>query len=185
MNEQEIIELIRREATKRSGFNALVKLYHQKVYWLVRKMVIDHDEANDLTQDIFIKIWFAIDEFEGKSKIFTWMYRIATNECLMHLRKRKQRQSISLEDTDHELVGYLNEPGQLNGDQIQLLLQQAILTLPDKQRMVFNLKYFDEMKYEDMSELLGTSVGALKASFHLAARKIELYMLNQSAVYGN
>jgi len=185
VNEISILESIKNPATKRSGFDTLVKTYQQKVYWLVRKMVIDHDESNDLTQDIFIKVWFSIDAFEGKSKLYTWIYRIAVNECLMYLRKRKQRHSVSLENVDNEMMSYMDHSELVDGDQIQILLQKAILTLPDKQRMVFNLKYFEEMKYEDMSELLGTSVGALKASFHLAVKKIEEYMNKLSNAHGN
>jgi len=185
VNEALILEALKHPSTKRKGFDQLVLACQKQVYWLVRKMVIDHDETNDLTQDIFIKVWHNIDGFEGNSKLYTWIYRIAVNECLAHLRKRKQRQMISLEAVDNELVGYLDQSGLADGEHIQMLLQKAILTLPDKQKMVFNLKYFEEMKYEDMSAMMGTSVGALKASFHLAMKKIETYMLNQSIVYGN
>ncbi len=185
VNEAAILVALQNPSSKRKGFEQLVLAYQKQVYWLVRKMLIDHDEANDVTQDVFIKVWLSLDAFEGKSKLYTWIYRIAVNECLMHLRKRKQRQSIPLEEVDTELMGYLDQSSLIDGDQIQILLQKAILTLPDKQRMVFNMKYFDDMKYTDMSNVLGTSVGALKASFHLAVKKIETFMFNQSAVYEN
>ena len=156
----------------------LVRTYQQRVYWLVRKMVIDHDDADDLTQEIFIKVHKSIDNFRGDSQLFTWIYRIATNECLSHLSKKKRRLFLPIEDVGQQLISKLDTSPHITGDDIQKKLQQALLTLPDKQRLVFNLKYFEEMPYEEMSEVTKTSVGALKASFHHAVKKIEDFLAN-------
>ena len=142
-------------------------------------MVIDHDDADDVTQDVFIKIWKNLPGFRNDAQLYTWMYRIATNECITFLNKKKQKNNVPLDEVDYELSDTLASSDQFSGDKIQMKLQQAILTLPDKQRLVFNMKYFDDMKYEDMSEVLGTSVGALKASYHLAVKKIESFILSQ------
>jgi len=176
--DEEILSKFRDEKTRNEAFNMLLKKYQQKIYWHVRRMVINHDDADDLTQDIFIKVWKNLPGFRNDAQLYTWMYRIATNECITFLNKKKQKNNISLDDVDFELADTLSSSDQFTGDQIQLKLQQAILTLPDKQRLVFNMKYFDDMKYEEMSEVLGTSVGALKASFHLAVKKIEAFVTN-------
>ena len=138
--------------------------------------MIDHDDANDLTQEIFIKIHRHIDQFREDAQLFTWIYRIATNVCLSYLAKKKRRFFLPIGDVEGELNSKLEHSPNISGDEIQLKLQRALLKLPDKQRMVFNMKYFDEMKYEDISAVLGTSVGALKASYHLAVKKIEDYL---------
>ncbi len=142
-------------------------------------MVIDHDDADDLIQDTFVKIWKNLPGFRSDAQLYTWMYRIATNECITFLNKKKQKNNISLDDVAYELADTLADSTYFNGDQAQLKLQQAILTLPEKQRLVFNMKYYDDMKYEEISEVLGTSVGALKASFHLAVKKIESFLLSR------
>jgi RNA polymerase sigma factor (sigma-70 family) len=176
--DEEILSKFRDEKTRNEAFNMLLKKYQQKIYWHVRRMVIDHDDADDLTQDVFIKVWKNLPGFRNDAQLYTWMYRIATNECITFLNKKKQKNNISLDDVDYELADTLSSSDQFTGDQIQRKLQEAILTLPDKQRLVFNMKYFDDMKYEEMSEVLGTSVGALKASFHLAVKKIEAFVTN-------
>lgn len=176
MTDAELLEKVANPDTRNFGFNLLVRKYQQKVYWLVRKMVIDHDDADDLTQETFIKVWQALPNFRGDAQLYTWIYRIATNECLNFLAKKKRRFFLPIGDVENELSEKLDENPDLTGDEIQLRLQKAILTLPDKQRLVFNLKYFDEMKYEDMAEITGTSVGALKASYHLAVKKVEDYL---------
>ena len=163
-------------ATRNFAFNQLVKIYQQKVYWHIRKMVIDHNDADDLTQETFIKVWKALDNFKGESQLFTWMYRIATNECLNHLAKKKRRFFLPINDITDELSNKLENSDMISGDEIQLKLQKAILILPDKQRLVFNMKYYDSLKYEEMSDITGTSVGALKASYHLAVKKIEEHL---------
>jgi len=174
--DEEILSKFRDEKTRNEAFNLLLKKYQQKIYWHVRRMVIDHDDADDLVQDVFIKVWKNLPGFRNDAQLYTWMYRIATNECITFLNKKKQKNNISLDDVNHELADTLADSSYFNGEQAQLKLQQAILTLPDKQRLVFNMKYFDDMKYEEMSEVLGTSVGALKASFHLAVKKIEAFI---------
>lgn len=154
----------------------LVRTYQQRVYWHVRKMVIDHDDADDITQEVFIKIHKAIETFREDSQLFTWIYRIATNECLNFLNKKRRRFFLPIEDIEPQLAAKLDSSDMISGDEIQRKLQKAVLQLPDKQRLVFNMKYFDDLSYEDMSEITKTSVGALKASYHHAVRKIEDYL---------
>ena len=154
----------------------MVREYQQKIYWHIRKMVIDHDEADDLVQEIFVKVWKNLDKFRQDSQLYTWVYRIATNECLNYLRKKKQRFFIPIHDIQGELSQKLDSSPHIDGDEIQLKLQKALLKLPDKQRLVFNMKYFDEMKYEEIAEITETSVGSLKASYHHAVKKIEEFL---------
>jgi RNA polymerase sigma factor (sigma-70 family) len=142
-------------------------------------MVINHDDADDLVQDVFVKIWKNLAGFRNDAQLYTWMYRIATNECITFLNRKKLKNNIPLDDVSYELSESLVDSGNFNGDKAQLKLQKALLTLPDKQKLVFNMKYFDELKYDEMSEILGTSVGALKASYHLAVKKIEAYLLSE------
>jgi RNA polymerase sigma factor (sigma-70 family) len=176
--DEEILSKFRDEKTRNEAFNLLLKKYQQKIYWHVRRMVIDHDDADDIVQDVFIKIWKNLPGFRNDAQLYTWMYRIATNECITFLNKKKAKNNVSLDDVDFELADTLSGSDHFSGDQIQRKLQEAILTLPDKQRLVFNMKYFDDMKYEEMSDVLGTSVGALKASYHLAVKKIEAFITN-------
>lgn len=154
----------------------LVRGYQQRVYWHVRKMVIDHDDADDLTQEVFIKIHRYIDTFREDAQLFTWIYRIATNECLTFLDKKKRRFFLPIGDVEGELTQKLDTSPQISGDEIQLKLQKALLKLPDKQRIVFNMKYFEDLSYEEISEITTTSVGALKASYHHAVKKIEEFL---------
>lgn len=179
VEDAEILSMFREEKTQNQAFNLLLKKYQQKIYWHVRRMVIDHDDADDLVQDIFVKVWKSLPGFRNDAQLYTWMYRIATNECITFLNKKKAKNNIPLDDVAYELADTLADSTYFNGDQAQMKLQQAILTLPEKQRVVFNMKYFDEMKYEEMSEVLGTSVGALKASFHLAVKKIEAFLIGK------
>jgi RNA polymerase sigma factor (sigma-70 family) len=173
LEDKELLDKIRDPETRNYGFNLLVRAYQQKVYWHIRKMVIDHDDADDLTQEVFIKIHKYIDSFREDAQLYTWIYRISTNECLSFLQKKKRRFFLPIGDVTAELNSKLDQSDQLSGDEIQLKLQKALLTLPDKQRLVFNMKYFDDMSYEDIAEITKTSVGALKASFHHAVKKIE------------
>lgn len=143
-------------------------------------MVIDHDDANDLTQDTFIKVYKALDNFRSDSQLFTWIYRIATNECLNFLNKKRKRFMLPIYDVEAELASKIDTSSHFTGDEIQLKLQKAILTLPQKQRLVFNMKYYDDIKYEDMAVVLETSVGALKSSYHHAVKKIEEYINKES-----
>jgi RNA polymerase sigma-70 factor (ECF subfamily) len=179
VDDAEILRKFQDEKTRNEAFNLLLKKYQQKLYWHVRRMVIDHDDADDLIQDTFVKVWKNLPGFRSDAQLYTWMYRIATNECITFLNKKKQKNNIPLDDVAYELADTLADSSYFNGDQAQMKLQQAILTLPEKQRLVFNMKYYDDMKYEEMSEVLGTSVGALKASFHLAVKKIESLLLSK------
>ncbi|HEX6225396.1 MAG TPA: sigma-70 family RNA polymerase sigma factor [Chryseolinea sp.] len=176
MEDKELLSKIRNPETRNYGFNLLVREYQKRVYWHVRKMVIDHDDADDVTQDIFIKIHRHIDRFREDAQLFTWIYRIATNECLNFLQRKKRRFFLPIGDVAGELSNKLESTPALSGDEIQLRLQKALLKLPDKQRLVFNMKYFDDMPYEQISEITDTSVGALKASYHHAVKKIEDYL---------
>lgn len=154
----------------------LVRAYQQRIYWLIRKMVIDHDDADDLTQEVFIKVHKYIDGFREDAQLYTWIYRIATNECLSFLNKKRRRFFLPIEDVGAELASKVETSPDISGDEVERKLQLAILTLPDKQRLVFNMKYFDDMPYEDIAQVTKTSVGALKASFHHAVKKIEDFL---------
>lgn len=177
--DEQLLELFQAESTRSMAFNQLMKKYQRRVYQHVRRMVIHHEDADDVLQNTFIKVWHHLGDFRGGSQLYTWLYRIATNEALTFLYKQRRKFFLPLVDVERKLSQELETDPLFNGDAIQLKLQQAILTLPEKQRVVFNLKYFDEMKYEDMSEVLGTSVGALKASYHHAVKKIEAFLLNR------
>ncbi|MEY3415921.1 MAG: hypothetical protein RL060_32 [Bacteroidota bacterium] len=176
MEDIALIQQFQNEQTKNYAFNLIVKKYQQKVYSLTRKMVIDHDDANDLTQDTFIKVWNNLENFRQDAQLFTWIYRIATNECLNFLAKKRRKFFVPIVDVEAHLSSYIDQGKYITGDEIQLKLQKAILTLPEKQRLVFNMKYFEELKYEEISDIVGTSVGALKASYHIAVKKIEEYI---------
>lgn len=171
--EEQIIAKIRKEETRNYGFNLLVREYQERVYWHVRKMVIDHDDADDLVQEIFVKVWKNLGKFREGSKLYTWIYRIATNECLNFLKRKKRRFFMPIYDLEGELTEKLTSSVEPSGDEVQMKLQKALLKLPDKQRMVFNMKYFDDMKFSDIAEITGTSEGALKANYHHAVKKIE------------
>ncbi|MCC3159848.1 sigma-70 family RNA polymerase sigma factor [Hymenobacter sp. 15J16-1T3B] len=176
MEDQDILLKFRDPASRNLAFNQLVRKYQSKVYWHVRKMVVDHDDADDLTQEVFIKVWKHLENFRQDASLYTWIYRIATNECLNLLASKRRKFFLPLNDVGAELTQKLEADEQLAGDEVELKLQKAILRLPDKQRLVFNLRYYDEMPYEQMAEVTGTSVGALKASYHHAVKKIEQYV---------
>lgn len=176
LDDSELLIKIRNPESNSYGFNLLVRQYQQRVYWHIRKMVIDHDDADDLTQEVFIKIHKYIGGFREDSQLFTWIYRIATNECLSFLNKKKRRFFLPIEDVGQQLEAKVDSSPDMDGDAIQKQLQKAILTLPDKQRLVFNMKYFEDLPYETISEVTGTSVGALKASYHHAVKKIEEFL---------
>ena len=178
-SELELIADLKNEKTRELAFQSLVKLYQERLYWHIRKIVIDHDDADDVLQNTFIKVWRSIDKFREESTIYTWLYRIATNESITFINSNKRRSLVPMNDTSEFLMNNLTSDPYFDGDEIQLRLQEAIQKLPEKQRIVFNMKYYDEMKYEDMSQVLDTSVGALKASFHHAAKKIEEYLKNR------
>ncbi len=176
VEDKQLLEKFANPDTKHYAFNMLVRKYQERVYWHIRKMVIDHDDADDLTQEVFVKVWQKLDTFRQDSQLYTWLYRIATNECLNFLKKKKRKFFLPLNDVNQELTEKIDNSPAISGDEIQRALQKALLKLPEKQRLVFNMKYFDEMPYKDISEVLGTSVGALKASYHIAVKKIEEYL---------
>jgi RNA polymerase sigma-70 factor (ECF subfamily) len=177
-NEEETLRDLRKgdPSVQKKAFEQVVNYYSEKLYWQIRKMVLSHDDANDLLQNTFIKAWMSIDLFRGEAKLSTWLYKIAHNESFTFLQKQRQQNSISLDDQTVFLGDKLEADEYFDGEAAQLKLQKAILTLPEKQRAVFNLRYFEEMPYEEMSSIMSTSVGALKASFHHANKKIEEFL---------
>lgn len=176
-NEREVLSLLQNESTQRQGFEKLVAQYSEQLYWQIRRMVLSHEDANDLLQNTFIKAWTNIDYFRGDAKLSTWLYRIALNECLTFLNKQQATATVSLDSPEADnLLHKLESDPYFAGDDLQKKLQKALLTLPEKQRMVFNLKYYEDMKYSEMSAIFGTSVGALKASYHHAIKKIEKFL---------
>ena len=174
-DEQQVVEQLHNPATCRTAFSKVIEHYSSSLYWQIRRMVIDHDDANDVLQNTFLKAWTSIDNFRGDARLSTWLYKIAINESITFINKKKVMAQVSLDDDDSFLVNSLESDRWFDGDQAQAKLQRAIAALPQKQRLVFNMRYYDEMKYEDMSEILGTSVGALKASYHHAIKKIETF----------
>ena len=175
--DSEILQKFADPGTRNEAFNLLLKKYQQKIYWHIRRLVINHDDADDLVQEVFIKVWKNLADFRSDSQLYTWLYRIATNESITFLNRQKLKNNVSLDEVGYDLAESLSDSTYFDGDKAQMKLQKALLTLPEKQRLVFNMKYFDEMKYDEISEILGTSVGGLKASFHLAVKKIEQYLL--------
>jgi len=176
-SDKDLVLQFKDENSRNNAFNLIVKKYQEKLYWHVRKILISHDDTDDALQNTFIKAFEALDNFREDSSLYTWLYRIATNEALTALKKRRTKYFIPMGDVQNHLENTLMSDAELDGNEAQMKLQQAILKLPEKQRIVFNMKYFDEMKYDDMSEILKTSVGSLKASYHHAVKKIK-QMLN-------
>jgi RNA polymerase sigma-70 factor (ECF subfamily) len=175
-SDKELLTMFRNPAQKNYAFNLIVRKYQERVYYQIRKMVISHEDTDDLVQNTFMKAWEGLGSFREESQLFTWLYRIATNEALTFLRKKRTKFFMPLTDVENQLSNTLESDAYFNGDEMQMKLQKAVLRLPEKQRLVFNMKYFDEMKYEEISSVLGTSVGALKASYHLAVEKIEKFL---------
>lgn len=175
LSDRELVEMLREPRTRREGFAVLVKQYSEKLYWKVRRIVLSHEDANDVLQNVFIKVWSNLQNFQGKSSLSTWLYRIAINESLDFLRKQKLSDRVSA-DEDVSVASRLMSDEYFDGDEVQARLQEVVARLPEVQRTVFNLKYFEEMKYSEMSQILNTSEGALKASYHLAVKKITEYL---------
>lgn len=171
----DLVNRLRDASTVRDAFNEVIRLYSEPLYWQIRRMVQNHDDANDLLQNTFLKAWSSIENFRGEARLSTWLYKIAINEAISHLDKERKRRGFSLDDEEAALISAIEADEHIDGDELSLKLRRAIASLPEKQRLVFNMKYFDDMKYEDMSNILGTSVGALKASYHLAVKKIEQF----------
>ncbi len=177
-DDSELLSLFHNASTKEDGFTFIVKKYQEKLYWHIRRMVITHDDADDVLQNTFIKVWKGLENFREDSQLYTWLYRIATNESLTHIEQQKKRKSLSLGDVENGLENKLKAESNFDANKLEWKLQLGIQQLPEKQRLVFNLRYYDEMPYEEMSKVLETSTGALKASYHHAAKKIEDYILN-------
>ncbi len=175
-NERDVLKLLQEESTQRKAFELIVAQYSEQLYWQIRRMVLSHEDANDLLQNTFIKAWTNIDYFRAEAKLSTWLYRIALNECLTFLNKQRSTMMVAIDDPEAAVLEKLESDPYFSGDHVQLMLQKALLSLPEKQRLVFNLKYYQEMKYEEMSDIFGTSVGALKASYHHAVKKIEKFL---------
>ena len=169
----QLIEQLRQPQTMRRAFNEVISRYSEPLYWQIRRMVQSHDDASDLLQNTFLKAWQSIENFRGDAKLSTWLYKIAINESITFLAQERRRQNISLDDQAASLAAIIEADTNIDGDRLALRLRQAIASLPEKQRLVFNMKYYDDLKYEEISQILGTSVGALKASYHLAVKKIE------------
>ena len=174
--EETLVQELKTKHSQAQAFEVLVSTYKERLYWQIRGIVLNHDDADDVLQNTFIKVYKNIDGFKGDSKLFSWMYRIATNEALSFIKQRAKMQGITDVDYQEKLVSNLHADVYFEGDEIQLKLQQAIATLPEKQKLVFNMKYFEDIKYKDMAEILETSEGALKASYHIATKKIEAFL---------
>ncbi len=176
LTEEELVSQLNQPGKRTAAFTMVFKTYQERLYWHIRKMVLSHDDSNDVLQNTFMKAWNGLDGFRGESQLSTWLYRIATNETLTFLANKRLKSVNSMDDMEDGLLQNLRADNYFNGNEVQLKLQKAILTLPEKQRLVFNMKYFDDVTYEQMEEILGTSVGALKASYHHAVKKIEKYL---------
>lgn len=173
-----LLTLYRQEGTRESAFTAIVRKYQQKLYWHIRRMVVEHEDSNDILQQVFIKMWNNLEEFRGESNLYTWLYRIATNETITWLEKEKRRRSVPLDAEEGLLNDKLAAQQGFDANKLEWKLQQAIQSLPEKQRVVFSLRYYDEMSYEEMARVLDTSEGALKASYHHAVKKVEAFIKN-------
>jgi len=176
MTDKEIIQLCLNATTRELGYKKLVAVYSKKLYWHVRRMVTNHDDANDVVQNCFIKIWKGLPNYREESKLYTWLYRIASNESITFINEKYRRTSIAIDNDVAQYTANLNSDPWFDGDETQVQLQHAIDSLPDKQKQVFIMRYYDELKYEEMEAVLGTSIGALKASYHHAAKKIEAFL---------
>lgn len=177
-SDAELLQQFRNAATKEPAYTTLIKKYQERLYWHVRRMVVDHDDANDVLQNVFIRVWNALENFREDAQLYTWLYRIATNESLTFLENQKKRSAVSLSDVESGLSNKIKADQNFDANKLEWKLQLAIQGLPEKQKLVFNLRYYDEMPYEEMSRVLETSEGALKASYHHAVKKIEDYIKN-------
>lgn len=176
--EKDLIDALLNPKTQNEAFRKLLQLYQRPLYNHIRNIVLDHDDTDDVLQNTFIKVYQNIKNFKGDSKLYSWLYRIATNESLTFLQQKAKKNGISNEEQKQKLINKLESDVYFDGDEIKIKLQKAIASLPEKQQLVFNMKYFEELKYEEISEILNTSVGALKASYHLAVKKIEEFLKN-------
>jgi RNA polymerase sigma factor (sigma-70 family) len=179
IQDTELLLQFRDPDTREKAFTAIIKKYQEKLYWHIRRMVVEHEDANDVLQNVFIRVWNGLENFREDSQLYTWLYRIATNECLSYLEQQKRRSSASLDEMETGLSNKVIADKYFDPNKLEWKLQLAIQQLPEKQRVVFTLRYYDEMPYEEMSRVLDTSEGALKASYHHAVKKIEDYILNR------
>lgn len=179
IDDKELLLQFKIPSEKERAFTAIIKKYQEKLYWHIRRMVVEHEDANDVLQNMFIKVWNGLENFREDSQLYTWLYRIATNESLTFLDQQKRKSSISLSDVETGLSNKIKADQNFDPNRLEWKLQLAIQHLPEKQRLVFNLRYYDEMPYEQMSKILDTSEGALKASYHHAAKKIEEFIINR------
>ena len=177
-DDAELLMRFREPATKEAAYTAIIKKYQERLYWHVRRIVVDHEDANDVLQNVFIRVWKGLENFKEESQLYTWLYRIATNESLTFLENAKKRSAVSLSDVESGLENKIKADQNFDANKLEWKLQLAIQQLPEKQRLVFSLRYYDEMPYEEMSKVLETSEGALKASYHHAVKKIEDYIKN-------
>ncbi|MFY0604870.1 MAG: RNA polymerase sigma factor [Flavobacteriaceae bacterium] len=180
IDEITLVEELKDVRTKEKAFRVLISEYKERLYWHIRKIVISHDDADDVLQNTFIKIFRGIDNFKLDSKLYSWMYRIATNESITFINKRAKERNIDITEMKQELVSTLDSDSLYSGNEVEIILQKAISLLPQKQQLVFNMRYFDNMKYDEISDILETSVGALKASYFHAVKKIENYIKTQT-----
>jgi RNA polymerase sigma-70 factor (ECF subfamily) len=178
IQDTELLLQFRNPDTKEKAFTAIIKKYQEKLYWHIRRMVVEHEDANDVLQNVFIRVWNGLGNFREDSQLYTWLYRIATNECLSYLDQQKRKSSLSFDEMESGLSNKIVADKYFDPNKLEWKLQLAIQQLPEKQRVVFTLRYYDEMPYEEMSRVLDTSEGALKASYHHAVKKIEDYILN-------
>lgn len=177
-SDNEILLRFRVPATREAAFTTLIKKYQERLYWHIRRLVVTHEDSNDLLQNVWIRVWNALDKFREESQLYTWLYRIATNECLSFIEQQKKKATLHLSDEENGMERQLKADPHFDAQKLEWKLQLAIQQLPEKQRVVFSLRYFDEMPYEEMSNVLDTSEGALKASYHHAAKKIERFLLD-------
>jgi RNA polymerase sigma factor (sigma-70 family) len=178
LSDSELLVEFRNPVTKERAFTSIIKKYQEKLYWHLRRMVVDHEDANDVLQNVMIRVWNGLENFREDSQLYTWLYRVATNECLTFLEQQKKRAAVSLSDVESGLENKIKADQNFDGNKLEWKLQLGIQQLPEKQRIVFQLRYYDEMPYEEMSRVLETSEGALKASYHHAVKKIEEYIKN-------
>ena len=178
LSDSELLVEFRNPVTKERAFTSIIKKYQEKLYWHLRRMVVDHDDANDVLQNVMIRVWNGLENFREDSQLYTWLYRVATNECLTFLEQQKKRSAVSLSDVESGLENKIKADQNFDGNKLEWKLQLGIQQLPEKQRIVFQLRYYEEMPYEEMSRVLETSEGALKASYHHAVKKIEEYIKN-------
>lgn len=178
LSDEEIIKMFKNSATKNRAYSILVSKYQERLYWLIRRLVVSHEDAQDILQETFINVFRFLDTFSNESKLYTWLYRITVNECSKHFRNQKL-DTTTLDDTDSYLINTLYSSESIDGDKVLKRFQEAILRLPEKQRLVFNLRYYDDLSYEEISKILDSSVGTLKTNYHYASEKIKEFMTKE------